>query len=86
MKLLFCKKCGDLFNLRLTERVCSCGRTKGQYITETQAVYEGEHAVPLGILNDSFAIARRNQPISGNGRRFTAFVIPKECETFIKKE
>jgi len=86
MKLLFCKNCHDI--IRLTEKVkhCECGKVSGQYYSDRiTAWYDGEDAVPLGIANSTFVKALQNQPNKGTGFEFTAFVIPKECETFIKK-
>lgn len=84
MKLLLCLDCDDIFNLGYELKTCSCGTTKGKYTDERNAIYCGVNAIPLGIANDSFAKAIRNQqetfPL---GERFTAFVIPKNCETFV---
>ncbi|MEM9947990.1 MAG: hypothetical protein AAF810_18280 [Cyanobacteria bacterium P01_D01_bin.36] len=38
-------------------------------------------AIPLGIVNSSFAAAVRARPEEGAGERFKAFVIPVECPT-----
>lgn len=83
MKLLFCTQCLDIFNLTLKEKKCSCGKSGGQYIDELNAVYWGK-CIPLGITNNSFIDAANNQPESGMGKEFTAFVIPRECDTFTK--
>ena len=86
MKLLLCLDCDDIFNLGYELKSCSCGETKGKYIDQRNAIYSGVNSIPLGIANDSFGKAIRNQqetfPL---GERFTAFVIPKNCETFIKE-
>jgi hypothetical protein len=63
-----------------------CGKCKGHYIDGIYAVYSGDCAVPLGFANSTLVKAVNNQPQSGMGENFTAFVIPKICETFIKKE
>lgn len=84
MKLLYCTNCGDIFNLNLKEKKCSCGKTKGKYNDNLNAIYDGEHAVPLGIGNSSFNQALILQPNDGMGEVFDAFVIPKICPTFIK--
>jgi len=85
MKLLFCTKCCDFFSLSLKEKTCTCKQSGGKYLDGFNAVYWGE-AIPLGISNNSFVDALQNQPKDGWGRRFEAFVIPKECEVFIKKD
>jgi len=84
MKLICCSQCFDVVSLRKEPRVCSCGQSSGHYLDELNAEYAGA-AVPLGFDNHSFIDALRNQPDSGWGRTFDAFVIPKECDTFIKK-
>lgn len=85
LKLLFCRDCGDVFNLDYREKVCNCGKTKGHYRDNFNAVYSGESAIPLGFSNPTLRIALRNQPESGWGERFEAFIIPKQCDTFIKQ-
>ncbi|MFD1606465.1 MAG: hypothetical protein ABF649_17660 [Bacillus sp. (in: firmicutes)] len=83
MKLLLCKKCNHIFSLASQERICECNATKGRYIDEINAVYSGEFVVPLGFTNTSLLNAIKNQPQTGLGELFTAFVIPKDCSTFI---
>ncbi|KGR83649.1 hypothetical protein [Lysinibacillus boronitolerans] len=85
MKLLMCLECNDIFNLDLSEKICSCGRSKGKYINQQLAEYTGKSAVPLGFSNPSFIQAIKDQPNEGMGKEFTAFVIPKNCETFFRK-
>lgn len=85
MKLLFCPNCKDVFNLKQdVVKSCSCGQTSGKYNDNFQAEYTG--GVPVGFANRSFIDALNNQPAKGLGRRFEAFVIPKECPTFINLE
>ena len=84
MKLLFCNKCHDVFRLDRDARKCHCGAVGGKYVNDLNAEYYGEDAVALGFANNTFTDAVCNQPQSGMGERFTAFVIPKECDT-IKK-
>jgi hypothetical protein len=80
MKLLYCKKCGAIFNLRNYEKTCECGESKGHYIDNINAIYSGP-CFPIGFNNMSLAGAVLNQPKSGAGKRFEAFVIPVECPT-----
>jgi len=88
MKLLYCKKCQDVFRLISEEtRSCRCGKTSGKYISHLEAEFTGKFAVTLGISNDSFLSAIKKQPVSIKGQvvvgeRFEAFVIPKECNSF----
>ena len=85
MKLLYCYKCGDIFNLTFKEKSCGCGETKGQYIDELNAQISGQ-CQPLGIANESFKSAHTVQKIRDNpqnpgkefcqGVEFVAFFIP----------
>lgn len=91
MKLLYCTECHDVFNLRLEEKSCGCGKSKGKYLpNKLHAEYEGP-ALPLGFTNTTFVEAIKNQPkglefSDRMGKTFTAFVIPEKCPTFFKKE
>lgn len=80
MKLLFCYECHDVFNLAATVKTCSCGKTRGQYTDNINAVYSG--GTPLGFANSSFVRALMHQPDEGQGEVFAAFVIPENCPTF----
>nr|WP_259547367.1 hypothetical protein [Heyndrickxia oleronia] len=42
--------------------------------------------MPIGISNPSLKEAVLNQPEIGMGKEFTAFTIPRNCPTFIKRE
>lgn len=85
MKLLLCKNCGDVFSISTQkEKTCSCGKTTGMYTDNLNAWYTGDFAVPIGFANTDFNFALRVQPQSGIGQTFTAFIIPKVCETFKK--
>lgn len=78
MKLIFCPKCTDVVRLVSELRRCQCGFISGRYTDSINAEISKE-AVPLGFDNPSLAQALKNQPPNGLGRRFEAFVIPKEC-------
>jgi len=85
MKLILCKKCSDIFKLDIKLRSCKCGKSYGRYLNDDfNAEYAGEYAIPLGFKNSSLKKAIDNQPTSGSGENFEAFVIPKTCDTFIK--
>ncbi|WP_270363304.1 hypothetical protein [Bacillus paranthracis] len=86
MKLLMCLECNDIFNLALSEKSCSCGRSKGKYVNQQLAEYTGEFALPIGFSNPSLIQAIKDQPNEGFGKEFTAFVIPKNCRTFLKSD
>lgn len=80
MKLLLCPECSDIFNLQAHVKTCGCGQARGQYIDNLNAVYSG--GIPLGFANTTFLEAVANQPQAGDGKTFTAFVIPVMCPTF----
>ena len=80
MKLIFCTECHDVFRLFEKNRKCKCGKSYGRYVDSLNAQIHGK-AIPLGILNSSFVYALRSQPEKGQGERFEAFVIPKDCPT-----
>ncbi len=85
MKLLFCKKCEDVFRIRLgLWRSCRCGKTKGRYTDLCYAEYSGEEAVPLGFSNSSFSQAILSRSLSHPAVKFEAFVIPHACDSFKK--
>ena len=81
MKLIFCPHCQDIVKLHRQVITCECGKSQGTYLNDLNAVYSGD-AIPLGINSSSLADAIRNQPVSGNGERFEAFVVPGQCRTF----
>jgi hypothetical protein len=81
MKLFFCPICQDVLKCQKLNRTCHCGASGGRYTDNLSAVYWGK-AIPLGFANSSFARALRNQPKTGLGEPFEAFVIPKRCPTF----
>jgi len=84
MKLLYCTNCGDIFNLNLKLKECSCGETKGLYVNTQDAVYSGEYAVFLGIDNTSFHEALKTRPLIGMGSKMDAFAIPLFSNATIK--
>ena len=80
MKLLICPKCSDMFNLTKEVKKCGCGSTGGYYKDDgLNASYWG--GIPVGFINSSLIKAIKNQPESGLGETFKAFVIPKVCPT-----
>lgn len=80
MKLIVCPKCSYVFGLKQEPLFCLCGKSGGEYIDNLNAVIWGD-AIPLGFANWSFIAALREQPESGMGKNFEAFVIPKVCPT-----
>lgn len=87
MKLLLCKVCQDVVRpLVNKERSCECGACKIVAHDDNLTVtYSGEKAVLIGFKNSSLVEAVSNQPETGLGREFVAFVLPKKCVSIIKK-
>ena len=82
MKLIFCPHCHDvrrLFPGSIT--TCRCGKSSGRYLADGLHAEIAGDAIPLGILNGSFAAAVRARPEEGRAERFEAFVIPRDCPT-----
>jgi hypothetical protein len=71
MTLIFCKE---------------CGKSKGQYKEDGLHDWYSGPCMPLGFANSTFLRALQNQPDTGWGKNFEAFVIEKDCPTFIKKD
>ncbi len=84
MKLIFCIKCQDVIKMQsLMYRTCDCGASWGKCALDGINVEYGGKAIPLGFSNISFAKAIKKQPETdaAGGEPFTAFVIPKVCDT-----
>lgn len=86
MKLLMCPHCSDLFNLVLgREKVCSCGKTRGKYVDQLNAIHSGDGML-LGINSPQFINALRLMKFDNKSTDFTAFTIHNDCKTFVKKD
>ncbi len=86
MKLLYCGRCHDIFALfPRQEKRCECRASRGAYLDDFIHAWYCGPCVPLGIDTMSFLEAIEDQPDQGGGRTFEAFVIPRECPTFVKK-
>jgi hypothetical protein len=82
MKLLLCPRCQDVKKLQVSKKMtyCKCRKSYGRYIDELYAEIGGL-TIPIGFDNWSLRDALDDQPEDGMGERFTAFVIPKKCDT-----
>jgi len=90
MKLIYCPNCHDVVkmadSLSARPNTCDCGQSWGEYTDNGLNAVYGGLAVPLGFDNFTLMRALRHRPQSGDGARFTAFVIPHECDTCRKVE
>ena len=93
MKLLLCNRCGSMFNLASITKMCSCGRVKGRYTDNLNAIYTGKSAVAFCIGNGSFDNACREQnykdktdPEAFHGSRFDSWICPANSDTFLRKD
>lgn len=85
MKLIFCPDCSDVRALSTKQtRFCECGKSWGKYTDNLNAEIAGK-AIPIGFTNNSFVSAIHNQPEKGMGENFVAFIIPKKCNSIVKK-
>ena len=85
MKLILCRSCQDVFKLSTEKvRTCACGKCAGVYLDAVNALYSGDDAVPIGFGNTTLVYALMNQPANGVGKEFTAFVIPRQCDSMKK--
>ena len=83
----------DVFNLTMTEKTCSCGKSSGQYIDNLNAEIKG-NCQGIGFANNKFKIAyqmqkmeddaQKGKPSCCAGVEFTAFFIP-ESATSIRR-
>ena len=84
MKLIYCPICQDVVKLWHQDdeaRFCHCGASFGKYDEDgLHATIYGE-AIPLGFDNASLRDALKLRPEEGCGSQFSAFVIPKVCNT-----
>lgn len=80
MKLIYCPECEDVVRLVSCTRWCGCGKSRGCYFNDRNAIIGGK-AIPLGIDWHSFSQALADRPKEGAGQRFEAFVIPEQCDT-----
>ena len=95
MKLLFCTNCTSIFNLTKKPKTCECGKSKGHYTDDLNAVHSGP-SIPIGFANSSFlkAIKIQNylnkceansEDVCCAGEEFTAFVIPDWAKSISKQ-
>lgn len=80
MKLIFCSKCFDVFNLTLKEKKCSCGDSGGNYIDKANVKVFGRCSV-IGFSNNSLTNAVFNRNSKPTGTEFTAFAIPDNAKS-----
>lgn len=86
MKLLYCQWCGDIFNLQLHEKQCSCGKAKGKYLEDgLNAVWCGNLGVmPFMLTSSDFKYVASDffaNPTIQRERAIRACGIPYECKT-----
>ena len=83
----------DIFNLTITEKTCSCGKSSGKYIDNLNAEIKG-NCKGIGFANNKFKMAyqiqkieddaQKGKPTCCDGIEFTAFFIP-ESATSIRR-
>jgi hypothetical protein len=86
MKLILCKHCQDIVRPYPKEvRKCHCGDVEVRCINELDIIVKctEEWATPIGFKNSSFRLSVIQQPESGMGLEFVAFIIPKKSSSII---
>lgn len=87
MKLILCPKCSDVVLLRQgKKRTCECKQSWGEYLEDGLNAVIGGQAIPLGFENRSFVAALKKRPEYGQGKEFSAFIIPVHCPTIQQEE
>lgn len=63
MKLLYCKKCGDIFNLHYHTKTCNCNQSLGRcldaYITESMQ-FLSDFSIPLFLVRYTISPSTKN--------------------------
>jgi hypothetical protein len=92
VKLFLCRKCQDVVRCFKDLRTCKCGESSGHYTDKVNAVFRGEHCVPMGMGGGDLVKAlkmadienkHQKEPTTCKGVGFSAFVI-LDCSTAIK--
>jgi hypothetical protein len=81
VKLIYCLECRDVVALKMQERTCLCGKSRGAYGTDGLHAWISGPVIPIGFANPSFREAIQNQPETGLGKDFCAFIIQQKCDT-----
>lgn len=91
MILLLCPTCESIFSLAEEHKSCDCGQTWGHYVVGDSAV-TSEHAIPLGIVEESLIEALENRPKERPGKQrvsgptFVSWVFPKDHPRICREE
>jgi len=57
MKLMVCRSCGDVVQLRPEQRKCICGASSGRYLEDGSTVEQTEGTISLALNNHDFRTA-----------------------------
>jgi hypothetical protein len=83
MKLLRCLLCGDIVALGIGKmRKCDCGASKGRYVDERYAEYEGPSQI-IGMDSNDLRAARGGLP-GGPAKQYPWWIISDSCSTVRK--
>lgn len=86
MKLILCPVCDDIVKLHRTMTECQCKKSWGWYKDDGWHAVIGGSSVAIGVDNHTLKHAIVNQPDSGEGLFFTAWVFPKDYERIERRE
>lgn len=85
MKLLFCKKCKDAFNLQEQIKRCSCGAIEGRYTDSENAEYSGD-AISFAVDNNSFRARASESPDSLANQIYDSWYSEGKIQAWILQE
>lgn len=80
MKLLFCRRCQDVFKIIKIKKVCMCGSSEANYENERLVNTSGPSIV-VGVENRSFFDAASEVATVKVGVEFNACVMPNNSKT-----
>lgn len=83
IKILTCRRCGDMHRIQTETRTCACGASKAQYISARYIVVHGP-AMVLGMSMDDLMIAMAHADGTGEAYPITATIVEAADNTVLK--
>jgi hypothetical protein len=57
MKLMLCRQCGDVVQMRPELRACACGKSRGRYLADQATVEQTEGSLSIALHNHDLRTA-----------------------------
>jgi hypothetical protein len=87
MKLMICRECGDVVLMRLEERSCVCGKSRGRYLEDRSTVEQTAGTLSIALdnrgLHEAVAVFDQAPDLWHPLMMFRAFLNPL-CETDVR--